>query len=64
MDDILSAGDSLGYGAKDFEGYYFGSFYDPAVGLLSEPMPLPGGSASPAEPASSQEPSGDFGGIG
>ena len=41
VDDILSAGDSLGYGAKDFEGRYFGSFYDPAAGLLAEPMPLP-----------------------
>ena len=41
VDNILSAGDSLGYGAKEFAGHYFGSFYDPAVGLLAEPMPLP-----------------------
>ncbi len=41
VDNILSAGDSLGYGAKEFEGKYFGSFYDPAIGLLSVPMPLP-----------------------
>ena len=41
VDNILSAGDSLGYGAKAFEGHYFGSFYDPSIGLLAEPMPLP-----------------------
>ncbi len=48
VDNVLSAGDSLGYGAKSFEGHYFGSFYDPAVGLLAKPMPLPAQEAGAA----------------
>lgn len=48
VDNILSAGDSLGYAAKKFEGHYFGSFYDPAAGLQAEPMPLPEQESAPA----------------
>lgn len=39
--DVINVGGSPGYGAKAFEGRYFGSFYDPETGLLAEPMPLP-----------------------
>lgn len=38
IDNVLLVGESLGYGAKEFQGQYFGSFYDPALGLLAEPM--------------------------
>ena len=40
IDDVIAVGESLGYGAKEFQGRYFGSFYDPAVGLLAEPMQI------------------------
>ncbi len=40
IEDVLVIGESLGYGAKDFEGQYFGSFYDPEKGLLAEPMDI------------------------
>ena len=40
MDDVIVVGESLGYGAKDFDGRYFGSFYDPKLGLLAEPMDI------------------------
>ena len=39
--DVIVPGESLGYAAKAFEGHYFGSFYDPEIGLLAEPMSLP-----------------------
>lgn len=41
LTDAVQAGESLGLCAKEFEGKYFGSFYDPETGLLAEPMPLP-----------------------
>lgn len=40
IDDIVVVGESLGYGAKEFEAQYFGSFYDPELGLLAEPMDI------------------------
>lgn len=46
--DVIVPGESLGSAAKEFEGHYFGSFYDPAVGLLAEPMPLPEQENAPA----------------
>lgn len=52
--DVIVPGESLGSAAKEFEGHYFGSFYDPSVGLLAEPMPLP---EQENAPATSGEPS-------
>ncbi len=40
IDQVILVGQSLGIGAKDFEGLYLGSFYDPAVGLLESPMDI------------------------
>ena len=40
IDEIILVGEILGFGAKDFEGVYLGSFYDPAVGLLESPMDI------------------------
>ncbi|MCD8115567.1 MAG: hypothetical protein LUE21_00330 [Oscillospiraceae bacterium] len=38
IDDVLLEGESLGYSTKEFEGQYFGSFYDPETGLLDTPL--------------------------
>jgi hypothetical protein len=38
IDDVIAVGESLGYDAKNFEGVYLGSFYDPDLGLLDSPM--------------------------
>jgi hypothetical protein len=38
IDDVIAVGENLGYGAKNFEGVYLGSFYDPDLGLLDSPM--------------------------
>lgn len=40
IDDIVVVGESLGYDAKEFEGQYFGSFYDPVLGILAEPKDI------------------------
>jgi hypothetical protein len=40
IDDVISVGDSLSFGSKDFQGLYLGSFYDPAVGLLDTPLDI------------------------
>lgn len=40
VSDYARAGESLGIGAKEFEGQYFGSFYVPGQGLLAEPLDI------------------------
>jgi hypothetical protein len=40
IDDVISVGDSLSFGSKDFQGLYLGSFYDPTVGLLDTPLDI------------------------
>lgn len=40
VNDYARAGESLGLGAKEFEGQYFGSFYVPGQGLLAEPLDI------------------------
>ena len=36
IEEIAAVGESLGMAAKEFEGQYFGSFYTPELGLLSQ----------------------------
>jgi hypothetical protein len=37
---MISVGDGLSFGSKEFQGLYLGSFYDPVVGLLDSPLDI------------------------
>lgn len=38
--EVVAVSESLGWGAKEFEGQYLGSFYVPGQGILAEPLDI------------------------